>query len=195
MLTLPRAILFDMDGTLTQPMLDFPAIKREMGIGDQPILEALAALPPVQRQPALAILQRHEQTAARNARLNDGCRELLDWLHLNNVASAIITRNSRISATTICTTHNLHVDLLITRDDDLPHKPHPAPLLFACQHLGITPQQAWMVGDAEFDILAGHAAGITTIWISHQHPRDFAACPTRTLTSLIDLLHLLQSLL
>ena len=40
----PKAILFDMDGTLTAPMLDFPRIKAEMGIGERPILEALAEL-------------------------------------------------------------------------------------------------------------------------------------------------------
>jgi len=41
---LPRAILFDMDGTLTEPLLDFPRIKAEMGIGQRPILEALAEM-------------------------------------------------------------------------------------------------------------------------------------------------------
>ena len=45
----PRALLFDMDGTLTEPMLDFARIKSEMGIGDQAILEAMAndGCPPV----------------------------------------------------------------------------------------------------------------------------------------------------
>ena len=36
---LPRAMLFDMDGTLTRPLLDFPRIKAEMGIGERPILD------------------------------------------------------------------------------------------------------------------------------------------------------------
>ena len=43
-MTRPRALLFDMDGTITEQMLDFPAIKREMGIGDVPILETLAKM-------------------------------------------------------------------------------------------------------------------------------------------------------
>ena len=33
----PAAILFDLDGTLTEPLLDFPRIHREMGIGDRGI--------------------------------------------------------------------------------------------------------------------------------------------------------------
>ena len=45
-MTVPRAVLFDMDGTLTEPMLDFPRSKAEMGIGQRPILEALAEVHP-----------------------------------------------------------------------------------------------------------------------------------------------------
>ena len=41
---LPRAILFDMDGTLTEPMLDFPRIRADMGIAQGPILESLAQM-------------------------------------------------------------------------------------------------------------------------------------------------------
>ncbi|MBV8780079.1 MAG: HAD family hydrolase, partial [Phycisphaerae bacterium] len=40
----PRALLFDMDGTLTEPLLDFAAIKSEMGITHHSILEALEAM-------------------------------------------------------------------------------------------------------------------------------------------------------
>lgn len=46
MLHRPRVILFDMDGTLTEPLLDFPRIKADMGIGNRPILEALAEMTP-----------------------------------------------------------------------------------------------------------------------------------------------------
>ena len=38
---LPAAMLFDMDGTLTVPYFDFDAIRREVGVGNQPILEAV----------------------------------------------------------------------------------------------------------------------------------------------------------
>jgi len=51
---LPRAVLFDMDGTLTRPMLDFPRIKAEMGIGTRPILEALAEMDEAARRAAEA---------------------------------------------------------------------------------------------------------------------------------------------
>ena len=69
-----------MDGTLTKPMLDFPAIKAEMGIGSRPILEAMAEMDANARVAAEEILDRHEETAAMKSDLNDGCDALLDWI-------------------------------------------------------------------------------------------------------------------
>src|SRR5438045_2627562 len=93
--SLPAAVLFDMDGTLTEPMLDFPRIKAEMGIGDRPILEALAEMNPQDRLAAEAVLHRHEEEAARGSLLNPGCRELLEWLDARGGATAVLTRNCR----------------------------------------------------------------------------------------------------
>src|SRR5207248_6429710 len=93
----PRAVLFDMDGTLTEPMLDFPRIKAEMGIGGRPILEAMAEMNPAELRRAQAVLDRHEEEAARLSTLNPGCREVLGWLLAHGVGVALITRNSRRS--------------------------------------------------------------------------------------------------
>ena len=57
--------------------------------------------------------------------MNAGCRELLDWLAAETIASAVITRNSRLSADTVMPQeHNLRIDVLITREDG-PFKPSP----------------------------------------------------------------------
>src|SRR3954470_15241163 len=93
----PAAILFDMDGTLTAPTIDFPRLKAEMGIGDRPILEALAEMSPDERRAAEAILHRHEEEAARFSTLNLGCREVLALLDAKKIPTALITRNSRLS--------------------------------------------------------------------------------------------------
>ena len=98
---LPRAMLFDMDGTLTEPLLDFPRIKADMGIGNGPILEALAAMDPAARTVAEATLHRHEDDAAGRSTLNPGCLELLAALAARGIASAIITRNSGRSVQTV----------------------------------------------------------------------------------------------
>ena len=189
-LRLPRAILFDMDGTLTRPMLDFPRIKAEMGIGDRPILEALSEMGPRDRAIAEGTLLRHEQHAAENSALNPGCRELLEWLDQHRIATALITRNSRQSLDAVVKRHDLKISTLITREDQ-PFKPHPHPLNLACRKLGIDRSEAWMVGDGRYDIEAGAAAGIKTVWLSHGRSRPFEAPPWRTVSDLIALRSLL----
>ena len=189
---LPKAVLFDMDGTLTEPMLDFPRIKAEMGIGNRPILEALAELDGAARGSAMAVLCRHEAHAAANSSLNPGCRELLHWLSDRRVRTALITRNSRQSAQMVVARHGLLIDVLVTREDG-PFKPDPRPLHLACSKLAVNPTSVWMVGDGQYDVEAGTAAGIKTVWISHGRPRPFAALPWREIRDLLELLRLLEA--
>jgi HAD superfamily hydrolase (TIGR01509 family) len=190
-LILPAAVLLDMDGTLTKPMLDFPRIKAEMGIGQRPILEALAEMTPAERQAAEAVLDRHEEEAARLSALNPGCRELLDRLAALNIRTALVTRNSPASVRTVVRLHGLEIDVMISRDDARP-KPHPEPLLLACGRLEIAPGSAWMVGDGEFDVAAGLAAGVRTVWIRHGRHKPFAARAWREVEDLWELADLLE---
>lgn len=190
-MTSPQAILFDMDGTLTEPMLDFPRIKAEMGIGRQSILEAMAGMNAEARTHCETILHRHEDEAARHSTLNPGCREVLDWCERRNIHTAVITRNSRRNCELVMAKHRLVFHHLVTRDDGA-FKPDPMPLLLACARLGIKPQQAWMVGDGSHDIEAGNAAGIPTVWISHGRQREFDAEPWKTVNGLVELLDLLN---
>ncbi|HEV8604755.1 MAG TPA: HAD family hydrolase [Tepidisphaeraceae bacterium] len=191
---LPKVILFDMDGTITQPMLDFPRIKRDMGIGQRPILEALAEMDEHARQIAQSILHRHEEEAAANSILNPGCKEILAWLNRHQIEVAVITRNSRASVKTVCERHGLHFEVLITREDGK-FKPDPAPLLEACQRLNVEKNHAWMVGDGQYDVEAGLAAAIRTVWLSHGRPKPFAADPWRAVQDLHELTALLQDCL
>ena len=186
----PRAVLFDMDGTLTEPMLDFPRIKAEMGIGGRPILEALEEMEEASRKAAEAVLLRHEERAAVDSCLNAGCKELLAWLRGRDIRTALITRNSRVSVDTVVETHRLQIDLLITRDD-APPKPDPAPLRRACRRLGVLEAEAWMVGDGQYDVEAALAAGIRPVWVSHGRDRPFAAEPWQTVRGLPEVAQLL----
>lgn len=189
----PAAVLFDMDGTLTEPMLDFAAIKAEMGIGDRPILETLAALTGAERAHAEGVLLRHEEHAAANSTLNPGCRELLRWLHEHRVRTALITRNSRLSMETVLRRHGLEPEVMVTREEP-PFKPHPQPLWLACEKLSVAPADAWMVGDGWYDVQAGVAAGIRTVWLSHGKPRPFTHQPWREVRDLPELHRMLRDL-
>lgn len=187
----PAALLLDMDGTLTAPVLDFPRIRREMGIEGHSILEGLANMEPARRAQAQAVLHRHEEEAAANCLLNSGCLELVEWSRSQSIPMALITRNSRKSVDVVLHRHNLEFDALITRDDGL-FKPDPAPLRVACERVGVNPQKAWMVGDGRYDVEAGLAAGMRTVWISHGKSRDFPAEPWRVVTDLHELLRLVR---
>jgi HAD superfamily hydrolase (TIGR01549 family) len=186
----PRAILFDLDGTLTEPLLDFDLIRREMGIGQRPILEALAEMDQPLRSAAEAVLLRHERRAAEESTLNQGCAQLLARLEDMGIATAIITRNSMASVQQVLRRHGLRFGALIAREDG-PVKPDAWPLLEACRRLGVSPAEAWMVGDGEYDILAAQAAGVRSVWLSHGRPRPFAAEPWRTVADLKQLTELL----
>jgi HAD superfamily hydrolase (TIGR01549 family) len=185
------AVLLDMDGTLTVPNLDFPEIRRQLGVpAGAPILESIAAWPVERRTTAERRLYELEAVAADSCELNPGCGELFDFLADRDLPTAIITRNTRASLEAVWAKHRLPECVTITREDAV-HKPDPAPLHLACERLEADPALAYMIGDGVHDIEAGLAAGCRTVWLSHSIARDFDAEPWRTvpdLPALIDLL-------
>jgi FMN phosphatase YigB (HAD superfamily) len=50
-----------------------------------------------------------------------------------------------------------------------------------------------MVGDGQYDVEAGNAAGLRTVWVSHRRSRPFAAVPWREVADLCELAALLKS--
>ena len=138
------------------------------------------------RRIAELVLLRHEEEAAARSTLNAGCRELLSELEILGIATALITRNSRVSVNHVLARHGLAMRVLIARED-APPKPDPRPLLLACEQLGVNHFEAWMVGDGQYDIEAACAAGITSIWISHSRKKPFVAEPWKTVRDLHEL--------
>jgi len=156
-----RGVLFDLDGTLTRPALDFDAMRREIGV-EGLLLEALRKLDAEGQRRALDVIARHERLAAENSELNDGARQLLALLAKANCRTALVTRNSRDSVDIVLARHGLHFEAIITRDD-APIKPSPEPLRLACRMLDVKPDEALWVGDGDIDRQTGLAAGIRTI--------------------------------
>jgi HAD superfamily hydrolase (TIGR01509 family) len=156
-------VIFDLDGTLLEPALDFDAIKREIGLpADLPILEAMDGLSEAERARANRILDRHEAEAAGRSRLMPGARELLDWLGAQGMRTAVLTRNSRRSVKRACLRHRLEFAAVVAREDHLP-KPSPEGIRHLMKTLGAPPDETVMVGDFRFDVEAGSAAGCRTI--------------------------------
>lgn len=169
------AVIFDLDGTITRPYLDFDQIRREIGNIEGPILEAMSKMPDSQRRHAEAVLFQHEQDAAHQSQLNPGAAELLESLRKQNRPIGLLTRNTRASVEIISDKHNLKFDAISTREDDGPDKPDPHPFLQLCKQLQVQPHQGLMVGDYLFDLLCGKNAGAKTVLIStNKDFRDYA---------------------
>jgi HAD superfamily hydrolase (TIGR01549 family) len=181
-----------MDGTLTVPVLDFDAIRADLGVKG-PILEAIENMSPQDQHVAREKLLGHERRAAQRSQLNPGCVELLQWARSEKLKLALVTRNTPESVATVISKFGLEFDTLITRDDR-PYKPMPDPALLACKRLGVSPADAWFIGDGNHDIECAVAADITSVWISHGEPRDFTAVPTAAVRDLWELLDLLRAI-
>jgi HAD superfamily hydrolase (TIGR01662 family) len=156
------AVIFDFDGTITQPYLDFDAIRAEIGIDSGPILEALQQFTDSERARALDILARYELDAADNATLQAGATETIDTLRARGHPVGILTRNARVSVEAVLRKFGITVDAIRTRDDGA-IKPSPEPILSMCKEMDADPRQSWMVGDHLFDILTGINAGTRTV--------------------------------
>jgi len=192
-LMLPKALLFDMDGTLTRPILDFPRIKRDIGIReDEAILEAMAKMSPQEFAAATVILDDHEARAADQSTLNNGCEALLKWIKSTNIGIALVTRNSRASVDTVLGKHDLKIDVVVTREDG-DCKPAPDPVYLACERLDCGIDDAWMIGDGHHDIEAAAAAKMRSVWISHGEERRFNVVPIHTFNDLPELHAFLRS--
>lgn len=162
MLPSRRVVIFDMDGTLTRPHLDFDRMRKEIGLKPGPLLETVLAMSPKDRAAAEAILQRHEDEAATASELQPGAAEVVAAVREAGVSTALMTRNSRRSVEVVLRRHGLSFDLIRTREDGA-IKPSPEPIFDICRQLNADPQQSWAIGDFHYDILCGAAAGCTTV--------------------------------
>jgi len=163
------AVIFDFDGTITEPFLDFNTIRAEIGIPPGPVLEALETMDDADRRRAEAILKRHEWEAARSASLQDGAVDVLASLRAKGHPIAILTRNARATVDYVLGTFGIVVDAVRTREDGA-IKPSPEPVLAICEELSAEPRRSWVVGDYLFDILSGRSAGTRTVLMVGDRP-------------------------
>lgn len=173
---MPRfdGVIFDMDGTLIAPLLDFVAIRAELGIAPQDgIIEAIDAMPPPRRRQAAQRLLEHELSAARRAELLDGAAQTLEAIKSAGLKTALLTRNARAAMEIVIERFALEFDLALSREDG-PIKPEPDGILRACKAMGIAPQRTVCVGDFHYDILAANAAGAFSVLLARAARPDFA---------------------
>ncbi|AKF47906.1 HAD family hydrolase [Pseudomonas syringae] len=165
-----RHWVFDMDGTLTVPIHDFPAIKRELGIPqDDDILGHLAALPAEESAAKHAWLLEHERELALASQPAEGAVELVRELSARGYRLGILTRNAQelayITLKAIGLADCFAVEDVLGRDEATP-KPDPAGLLQLATRWSVEPEKMVMIGDYMHDLNCGRAAGAKTILVN-----------------------------
>jgi HAD superfamily hydrolase (TIGR01549 family) len=168
-----KAIIFDLDGTITQPFFDFDAIRLEMGYPKDagPILELMEKMTPSQREAAERILQAHEEKAVAESTLNPGAKETLEELRRRKILIGILTRNKKENAFAVAEKHGLKFDAVVGREEG-PVKPDAFGVLYLCEKFGIRLQESLVVGDYLFDLLCARAAKAIPVLLKNHHKAD-----------------------
>jgi phosphoglycolate phosphatase len=185
MARLPVAVLFDLDGTLldTAPdmasalnalrmleglaPLPYAAIRPHVSHGAARLIEIGFACSAGERFDSLRqrFLDLYRSDLASGTRPFDGLEQILAELERRGIAWGVVTNKPGWLTNPLM--EALGMDrraACVISGDTLPErKPHPLPLLYAARLLEVDPGDCIYVGDAERDIQAGRAAGMTTL--------------------------------
>lgn len=181
----PRAVLFDLDGTLLDSAPDFVATCDAMLAerGRAPIDPALlrpvvskgsramvsAAFPELDTAARDALipefLQRYEALIGQHAVLFDGVAGMLAALDAAGTVWGIVTNKPEYLARLLLPLlgWESRCAVLIGGDTLTARKPDPLPLTVAAERLGVAPSACVYVGDDERDIVAARAAGMPSV--------------------------------
>jgi HAD superfamily hydrolase (TIGR01509 family) len=187
--------IFDLDGTLTVPVHDFPALKRELGVPEHhDILGFLKSLPRKKADPLFQRLNRIERDLAERAKPAEGTLSLIEVLHQREVRMGILTRNTRentlISLQQIGLKRYFSKELIQGREDSNP-KPDPDGINNFLNQWGARPGEAVMVGDYLFDLQAGKNAGTATIHVDQTKTFPWEELTDVKVRSLLELCEML----
>jgi phosphoglycolate phosphatase len=188
-----RAVLFDMDGTVLDTAPDMAAALNT--------LRAEEALPPMAYDAVRCAVSHGaarvvnvgfpdasaEQTAAlqrrfleiyrgslsRGTRLFPGMGEVLERLAERRLKAGIVTNKAGWLTEPLLEEMGLRArfDCVVSGDTLAERKPHPLPLLHAAKLAGVAPDECIYVGDAERDVQAAHAAGMTALVANYGYLR------------------------
>jgi phosphoglycolate phosphatase len=181
----PRAVLFDLDGTLADTAPDLAAavnwLRTERGLDPTPysllrptasagargMIGAAFGLAPGDEgyeELRLAWFDRYQSAMAVHSTLFGGVVELLDGIRAAGMEWGIVTNKpARFTDPLVPQIGLAHAGCIVSGDTTGFAKPHPAPLLEGARRLGIAPEQCWYVGDDQRDVEAGRAAGMKTV--------------------------------
>ena len=186
--TMLKAIVFDLDGTITK--LELPL---ELMRSDAKLFYISEGLPSELLEPADGIssstakardyflsngismnewdvlqqeldvlMSNHETTSAKDAQLMPGALESIEEIQSMGVRTSVLTNNSRFAMDIILQQIPLekHFEIIQTRHESPSPKPYPDGLLHMIERLGIEIDEAVYVGDAIIDGVAASRASM-----------------------------------
>ena len=118
---------------------------------------------------------RAQAGAAQSSPLYPGALRALNTLSaVPENLLGVATGKSRRGLDKLLEGHGLGAYFVTQQVSDFhPSKPHPSMILTALSETGIEASNAVMIGDTEFDMAMGRAAGVNTIGVSWgYHPRS-----------------------
>lgn len=190
-----ESVLFDLDGTLMETHCDLgSALNRVLEDHGQQPLPMDSHRPYVSRGALMMVsrafnldplsdlaqqywkemLDQYEQNIAQHTKLFPGMDKVLEHIEQSNIPWGIVTNKPGKYTDKLLATLALPYkpDVVISGDTLAVKKPHPAPILEACQLLDVDPTNSIYVGDDVRDIEAGKNAETKTIAVTYGYFPD-----------------------
>jgi phosphoglycolate phosphatase-like HAD superfamily hydrolase len=181
-----QGIIFDMDGTLTVPALDFCQIREELNIPSGDIALTLNSWSEPQRSSGWAIIERHEALASSNIRLQPNvCETLFNFVEYG-IKFAIVTRNTMCSVDKFLSALPVSFYPILTREFPF-LKPSPEPVWHILEHWDLAAENCLMVGDFIDDVDSANAAGVYSCYFKNPGGGDFSHAADFTVSSFLEL--------
>ncbi|MCW9025338.1 MAG: HAD-IA family hydrolase [Gammaproteobacteria bacterium] len=181
-----KTVLFDLDGTLADTAPDLAAALNSVLVNNGRESLPYETIRPVVSHGGQALIKLGFQLESDDPGFDPLRQELLDYYQQNIATHTClfpgmdtileIIENSGLNWGVVTNKpawlteplmEALHLSQraasIVSGDTLDERKPHPAPLLYACEQAGSKAKECLYVGDAERDIIAGNRAGMTTL--------------------------------
>lgn len=108
-----------------------------------------------------------KENADELVKIFPGIKELLESLKTDGFRMGVVTSRTRESAQRYMDMFGIgdYFEEMVSCDDTEIHKPNPEPILLCLKKMGITAEEALMVGDSPFDIKCANNAGVKSVLV------------------------------
>ena len=164
-----RLVIFDLDETIVINDIPFSQVRKRVleRIGNKENPPHLYEFLREKGEKYVKILEEEEMRRAEHARIVDSLPKILEDLKSRGIKIAVLTRNSKKATMRILGKYAQEFDDIITRDDGFEPKPSPEAIFHLLSKYSVRGDECLVVGDYDYDIIAGKKAGCITVRIGN----------------------------